>query len=119
VFTVTETPTHTPSGGPLNPVVYPNPVEGGTAKVAFTLNEAVASVRVKIVTSSYRVIYTNVVSMSSSRSGSCTNDVAGFIVGQNYICLNVSDLNFANGLYYVVITLPDGTTATTQLVIIR
>jgi hypothetical protein len=103
----------------LNPVVYPNPVEGGTVKVAFTLNEAVASISVKIVTSSYRVIDTNVVSTSSSRMGPCTNDIAGFTVGQNYICLNIADLNLANGLYYVVITLPDGTTATTQLVIIR
>jgi hypothetical protein len=100
-------------------VVYPNPVEGGTVKVAFTLNEAFASVTVKIVTSSYRVIYTNALSASSSRSGSCTNDVAGFTIGQNYVCLNIADLNLANGLYYVVITLPDGTTATTQLVIIR
>ena len=88
-------------------------------KVAFTLNEAFASVTVKIVTSSYRVIYTNVLSTSSSRSGSCTNDVAGFTVGQNYVCLNIADLNLANGLYYVVIALPDGTSATTGLVVLR
>jgi hypothetical protein len=119
VFTVTETATNTPNGGSLNPVVYPNPVEGGNAKVAFTLNGAVASVTVKVVTSSYRVIYTNVVSTSISRSGSCTSGVAGFTVGQNYVCLNIADLNLANGLYYVVIALPDGTSATTELVVLH
>lgn len=107
-FTTTDTPTDTPGTQVLTtPIVYPNPVSTDDPKVAFTLNAQVTSVTVEVVTDSFRVVYKNV-------------ETGTFNIGPNTVGLPVRNLNLANGLYYVIIRLPDGTTESVgKMVIVR
>jgi hypothetical protein len=123
-----ETPaaTNTPGADVLTTlVVYPNPVNAGNPQVLFTLNTATDSVSVEVVTDTFRKVYREVVLGNSSNvetgeAGSMgLNRTDGFSVGKNNIRLNLQSLKFANGLYYVIIRLPDGSKSVARMVVLR
>jgi hypothetical protein len=121
--TETSTPTNTPGAEVLStPVVYPNPVTGDNPQISFVLNAPTDSVSVEIVTDAFRKVYREVVLGGSSDVGAGstdTNRTGGFSIGRNTIRLNLENLNLANGLYYVVLRLPNGTKSVGKMVIAR
>jgi hypothetical protein len=104
--------------------VYPNPVNGGNPQISFIINAPTDSVSVEIATDAFRKVYSEVVLGSSSNVGMAVgsadlNRTGGFSIGRNSIRLNLESLNLANGLYYVIIRLPNGTKSVGKLVIVR
>ena len=97
---MTETYTNTPSGvvAVTTPIAFPNPVRvDEPIKVAFNLNKPVDYVTVILTTDAYRVITRNTVP-------------GPFSIGMATVTLDLPGLHLSNGIYYVVVRLPDGTT---------
>lgn len=66
------------------------------------------------------MVYSDVVAGDDSDISSVAYSKNGrFSIGQNAITLNLQSLNLANGIYYVILRLPDGTKAIGKLVILR
>ncbi len=100
--TITFTPTITPTtfnGPPIGGLfIYPNPVYGsGPVSIQFALNGSAGQVNLKLFTTAFRKV----------RESSLQNTPAGLVQTQ----LNMVDDHgtpLANGLYYLVITAPQG-----------
>lgn len=73
-----------------------------------------------VVTVANRLVYSDVVAGDDTDISAVAYSKNGrFSIGQNAITLNLQSLKLANGLYYVIIRLPDGSKAVGKLVIIR
>jgi hypothetical protein len=106
------------------PIVAPNPVTGDRATVYFSVSEPTDKVTLEIVTDSFRKVYKevymgNAMNVSSATASNVTHRADGFSIGRNAIKLNIESLRLANGLYFVVVRLPNGEKAIGKLVIIR
>jgi len=98
------------------PVVYPNPCKGRDVLVDFTIAQPVKFVSLEIVTDAYRKVHREVVLGNAAAIG---NGNTGFVIGRNTVRLSLGSLRLANGVYYLVVRLPDGTKAIGKLVILR
>lgn len=94
------------SGGrPIEtPVVYPNPSrDDQPIHVVFQLNKGADRVVVSVVTDDFRLVYKKV-------------SLGPFWTGRNTLVLPREGLHLANGLYYVIVTLPSGEKAVGKMV---
>ena len=104
----TSTPTATAAVTPVsNPVLYPNPVSGpGPISIRLPNYPGLADIPVKVYTTAFRLV---------------DKFTADQMAGGSNVSLPLTDQGgspLANGLYYVVVTTPEGR-STLKLLIIR
>lgn len=93
----TSTSTETPLVMVSTPVIYPNPATGsGPVSIRLPNYPGTATVTVKVFTTAFRMV--NTFTLPSQEGGT---DIALPLT-------NRSGAPLANGLYYVVVTTPDG-----------
>jgi hypothetical protein len=100
-------------------VLYPNPSDGRDTTLSFVINKPVSSVTVDVMTPANRSIYHDVFLGNATGVSTSIRPSGGFSIGQNAVRLSVQSMHLANGLYYVVLRLPDGTKSNGKWVVVR
>jgi hypothetical protein len=98
-------------------------VTGDRATVYFSVSEPTDTVTLEIVTDSFRKVFKEVYLGNSMSVGNTSTRTAhradGFSIGRNVVQLNIANMRLANGLYFVVVRLPNGEKGIGKLVILR